>query len=168
MRRVLRRFELWPVAKVALFFHLFCYALTLATLTGAYFLADRAGSLKNLEQLMTRLGWEEFKVHGDVLFRGAATIGAALMVIATVATVTLAFFYNSLSSIFGGLVVSVLQEYAPGEAPLTRRARRRARRRAKKLAKQDRKNLAAQAKTNAKQAKKNGKRIAKGGLGAPQ
>ena len=31
-RRVVRRFELWPVAKVALFFHLLCYLLTLGVL----------------------------------------------------------------------------------------------------------------------------------------
>jgi hypothetical protein len=109
VRRVVRRFELWPVAKVAFFFHLLCYLLTLAVLTGVWFLADRMGTVKNLEKLISRLGWEKFEVRGDVLFRSAAIIGASLAVVATVATVTLAFFYNMLSGIFGGLVLSVLQ-----------------------------------------------------------
>jgi hypothetical protein len=125
VRRVVRRFELWPVAKVALFFHLLCYLLTLGVLTGVWFLADRMGTVKNLERLILRLGWEEFEVHGDVLFRSAAIIGASLAVVATIATVTLAFFYNMLSGIVGGLVLSVLQEHTDGSSR-SRRQRRKA------------------------------------------
>jgi hypothetical protein len=135
VRRVVRRFELWPVAKVAFFFHLLCYLLTLAVLTGVWFLADRMGTVKNLEKLISRLGWEKFEVRGDVLFQSAAIIGASLAVVATVATVTLAFFYNMLSGIFGGLVLSVLQEHTDGSS----RSRRQRRKAAKAQAKVQRK-----------------------------
>ena len=132
VRRVLRRVELWPVAKVAFFFHLFCYVLTLGALVGCWFAADRLGTLQNVEKLATRLGWEEFTIHGDVLFRSAALIGGSLVGVATVVTVAMAFFYNMLSGLFGGLVVSVLQEHVPEGGPLTRRQRRAASRAAKK------------------------------------
>lgn len=125
VRRVVRRFELWPVAKVAFFFHVLCYLLTLGVLTGVWFVADRMGTINNLERLITRLGWDEFEVHGDVLFRAALAIGASLVLVATIATVTLAFFYNMLSGIFGGLVLSVLQEHTDGSSR-TRRQRRKA------------------------------------------
>lgn len=134
VRRVVRRFELWPVAKVAFFFHLLCYLLTLGVLSGVWFVANRMGTIKNLERLITRLGWDEFEVHGDVLFRSAVTIGAAMVLVATIATVTLAFFYNMLSGIFGGLVLSVLQEHTDGSS-LSRRQRRRALRARRKAAK---------------------------------
>ncbi len=134
VRRVVRRFELWPVAKVAFFFHLLCYLLTLGVLSGVWFVANRMGTIKNLERLITRLGWDEFEVHGDVLFRSAVTIGAAMVLVATIATVTLAFFYNMLSGIFGGLVLSVLQEHTDGSS-LSRRQRRRASRARRKAAK---------------------------------
>jgi hypothetical protein len=132
VRRVVRRFELWPVAKVAFFFHLLCYLLTLGVLTGVWFVADRMGTVKNLEKLISRLGWEKFEVHGDVLFRSAAMIGASMAVVATIGTVTLAFFYNMLSGIFGGLVLSVLQEHTDGSSG-SRRQRRLAAKRAAKL-----------------------------------
>jgi Transmembrane domain of unknown function (DUF3566) len=128
VRRVVRRFELWPVAKVAFFFHLLCYLLTLGVLTGVWSLADRMGTVKNLERLVSRLGWEKFEVHGDVLFQSAALIGASLAVVATIATVTLAFFYNMLSGIFGGLVLSVLQEHADGSSRSRRQRRKDAKR----------------------------------------
>jgi hypothetical protein len=128
VRRVVRRFELWPVAKVAFFFHLLCYLLTLGVLTGVWFVADRMGTVKNLEKLVSRLGWEKFEVHGDALFRSAAMIGASLAVVATIATVTLAFFYNMLSGIFGGLVLSVLQEHTDGSSGSRRQRRKAAKR----------------------------------------
>jgi Transmembrane domain of unknown function (DUF3566) len=128
VRRVVRRFELWPVAKVAFFFHLLCYLLTLGVLSGVWVLADRMGTVKNLEKLVSRLGWEKFEVHGDVLFQSAAIIGASLAVVATIATVTLAFFYNMLSGIFGGLVLSVLQEHTDGSSRSRRQRRKDAKR----------------------------------------
>jgi Transmembrane domain of unknown function (DUF3566) len=131
VRRVVRRFELWPVAKVAFFFHLLCFLLTLGVLTGVWFVADRMGTVKNLEKLVSRLGWEKFEVHGDVLFRSAAMIGASMVIVATIGTVTLAFFYNMLSGIFGGLVLSVLQEHTDGSSG-SRRQRRLAAKRAVK------------------------------------
>jgi Transmembrane domain of unknown function (DUF3566) len=135
VRRVVRRFELWPVAKVAFFFHLLCYLLTLGVLTGIWFVADRMGTVQNLEKLVSRLGWEKFEVHGDVLFESAALIGASLVVVATIATVTLAFFYNMLSGIFGGLVLSVLQEHADGSSRSRRQRRLAAKAAAKAAAK---------------------------------
>ncbi len=128
VRRVVRRFELWPVAKVAFFFHLLCYLLTLGVLTGVWFVADRMGTVRKLEKLATGLGWDTFEVQGDVLFRSAAMIGASLAVVATIATVTLAFFYNMLSGIFGGLVLSVLQEHTDGSSGSRRQRRRGANR----------------------------------------
>ena len=139
VRRVLRRVELWPVAKVALFFHLFCYLLTLGALVGCWFAADRLGTLENTEKLATRLGWEEFTINGDVLFQAAAVIGACLVGVATVITVAMAFFYNMLSGLFGGLVVSVLQEHVPEGGPRTRRERRKARRATRKEARANKK-----------------------------
>jgi Transmembrane domain of unknown function (DUF3566) len=132
VRRVVRRVELWSVAKVAFFFHTFCYLLTLGALVGCWFAADRLGTLDNIEKLVSRLGWEEFTIHGDVLLRSAALIGASLVVVATIATVAMAFFYNLLSGILGGVVMSVLQEHVPEGGPQSRRQRRRMRRVARK------------------------------------
>lgn len=114
VRRVVRRFELWPVAKVAFFFHLLCYLLTVSVLALIWLANDRLGTVDKIEKLFVQYGFgDDFKIHGDVLLRVVASVGAVLVGIATIATIALAFFYNGISLVFGGLVVSVLEERLP-------------------------------------------------------
>lgn len=139
-RRVVRRFELWPVARVAFFFHLLCYLLTLGVLGLLWSVNSRLGTVDKAQKLLEQYGFgQNFKIHGDVLFRLVASVGGVFVLIATVATITLAFFYNGISLIMGGIVVSVLEEspasderpvevlaaHASGDKPSKRRARRR-------------------------------------------
>jgi Transmembrane domain of unknown function (DUF3566) len=123
------------VAKVALLFNMFCGVFSLLACVGLWFAADRLGARTKIESFLgDLLGTKNFQLFGDKLFRAAAGVTVALILLATVGTVFLAFVYNMLSSIFGGVVVSVLHERQPmsqeasGEAaakPLPRRRRRR-------------------------------------------
>lgn len=122
VRRVVRRFELWSVAKVAFFFHLLCYLLTVGVLAFLWLANSRLGTIDKLEKLFEQYGFgDNFTIHGDVLLRVVASVGAVMVVIATVATIALAFFYNGISLVFGGLVVSVLEE-RPGQRRTADRA----------------------------------------------
>ena len=115
VRRVVRRFELWPVAKISFLFHLACFGLTFGVLTVVWHVARRSGLLDDLAKFLGDLGVvddakKDVKFHGAPIARGAAIIGATLVVINTIASVLLAFFYNLLSGIFGGLVISFLED----------------------------------------------------------
>ncbi len=115
---MVRRFELWPVAKVAFFFHLLCYLLTVAVLALIWLANDRLGTVDKIEKLFVQYGFgDSFTIHGDVLLRVVVSVGAVMVGIATIATIALAFFYNGISLVFGGLVVSVLEE-RPVVAPV--------------------------------------------------
>lgn len=136
------------MAKLAFFFHLFCGLFSLVVCIGLWFAADRTGTRDQIESFLgDLLGTKNFVLFGDKLLRAAAGVTIGLILLATVGTVLMAFIYNMLSGIFGGVVVSVLQErlLAPTgvaelsttpapRAPLSRRQRRkrrRARRRAR-------------------------------------
>ena len=87
VRRVVRRFELWPVAKVAFFFHLLCYLLTVSVLALIWLANDRLGTVDKIEKLFVQYGFgDNFTIHGDVLLRVVASVGAVLVGIATIAT----------------------------------------------------------------------------------
>lgn len=126
-RRVVRRFELWSVAKLALVFHLFCYALTVAVLVVLWNVAFRLGTITKLETFLSDFGFsdkvskQDFRLHGDAIFRAGTMAGLGLVALNTLATVLLAFFYNGVSGLFGGVVVSVLEERPP-LSPAERRA----------------------------------------------
>jgi hypothetical protein len=107
------------VAKVAFFFHLLCYLLTLSVLTLLWLANDRLGTIAKVEKLFEQYGFgDHFTIDGRLLLRVTAVSGLGLVVIATIATVALAFFYNGISLVFGGLVVSVLEERPPRRPPL--------------------------------------------------
>ena len=111
---MVRRFELWSVAKVAFLFHLCCGFLSLIVCVGVWLAADRIGTRDRIESFLgDLLGTENFQLFGDRLFRAAAGATAALVLLATVGTILMAFVYNMLSGMFGGIVVSVLQERTP-------------------------------------------------------
>lgn len=113
-RRVVRRFELWSVAKVAFLFHLCCGVVSLFAVIGLWFTADRVGTRDQIESFLgDLLGTKDFQLFGDKLLRAAIGVTGALILLATVGTIVMAFLYNMLSSIFGGVVVSVLQERVP-------------------------------------------------------
>lgn len=115
-RRVVRRFELWSVAKVALVLHLLCYALSVGVLIGLWWVAYRFGLVKKFETFLSDYGFsdkatrKDFQLKGPPLLRAVAIGGLVLVGINTLLTVVLAFFYNGVSGLFGGLVVSVLEE----------------------------------------------------------
>lgn len=123
LRRLVRRFELWSVLRVALFFHLFCFLLTLAALVVVWQIASSAGLVKNIETFLGDIGFDgkgsksaaegpaqDITLDGQVLLRAAAAIGGVIMVLNTLGTVVMAFFYNMISGMFGGVVMSVLEE----------------------------------------------------------
>lgn len=108
---MLRRVELWPIAKVAFLFHLCCYLVTLGVAAAAWKVILGFGTVENLEKFLSQSsGIENFRIDGPTLFRVVAYGGAVLVGLNTVGTVLMAFLYNRLSALFGGLVFSVLTD----------------------------------------------------------
>ena len=83
----------------------------LAILTKAI---DQAGLLGRLERFLQDAGFAKgFKVNLSVLLRVSASVGLGLVIVAVIATMLLGFFFNGLSGLLGGLVITVLEERAP-------------------------------------------------------
>ena len=130
VRRVIRRLELWSVFKVALVCHACCYGVTLGVGTLLWRTALQHGLVGNLEKFMREIGFaDDFRLDGPTLWRGAIFGGLGLFAVNVIATVMLAFFYNMVSGLLGGVVVSMLEEapHASGvRAPIAAaRVRRR-------------------------------------------
>ncbi len=87
----------------------------MVTLVVAWSLLSRAGFVEKVSSFLVDIGFADgLTITGPVLARGAALVGAALVVHNTVVTFLLVLLYNLFSSLFGGLIVSVIEERLPG------------------------------------------------------
>ena len=126
VRRQVRRLELWPVAKLALAFHLACAVVTMGALVVVWLVGRKLGTVDRVAKFLEDVGFaRDFEIRGPVLFRGATAVAGVLVLVNTVGTVVLAFLYNSLSGLLGGLVFSVLEEQSPRSPATTKRDRRK-------------------------------------------
>ena len=116
------------MVKLALAFHVACGLVTLGALVVVWQIGRKLGTIDRAATFLEDVGFaKDFQIKGTVLLRGAALVTAALVVLNTVGTLVLAFLYNSLSGVFGGLIFSVLEEQprARGDARGRRRGRGR-------------------------------------------
>ena len=119
VRRVVRRIELGSLFRLAVAFHLICWAVSMAVLAILAKVVEQVGLLGRLEKFLQDAGFAKgFKIDLSVLLRAAAGIGLGLVIVAVVATMLLGFFFNGVSGILGGLVVTVLEERAPAPSPV--------------------------------------------------
>lgn len=120
VRRVVRRVELGSLLRLAIAFHLLCYAVSMAVLAILLNVVDRLGLLGRIETFLQESGFGNgFKVDLAVVLRGAAGAGLGLVVVFVVTTILLGFFFNGLAGLLGGLVITVLEERLPVPRPLT-------------------------------------------------
>ncbi len=119
VRRVVRRVELGSLFRLAVAFHLLCYAMSMAVLAILLNVVDRLGLLGRIEKFLQESGFGNgFKVDLAVVLRGAAGIGLGLVIVFVVATMLLGFFFNGLAGFLGGLVITVLEERPPVPRPV--------------------------------------------------
>ena len=99
------------MAKLALAFHLACAAVSLGALVVVWQVGRRLGTIDRVARFLEDVGFaRDFEIRGPVLLRGAVAVAGVLVLLNTIATVVLAFIYNSMSGLLGGLVFSVLEE----------------------------------------------------------
>ena len=120
VRRVVRRVELGSLFRLAIAFHLLCYAVSMAVFAILLNVVDRLGLLGRIEKFLQESGFGNgFKVDLAVVLRGAAGIGLGLVIVFVVATMLLGFFFNGLAGFLGGLVITVLEERPALSRPMT-------------------------------------------------
>lgn len=108
--RVLRHIDPWSTFKVALLFSLVSYLVALTSGVLLWRVADRTGTLDNVERWFTQFGWETFELKGGEIFHNAWIIGLFGAVAMTGGLVLLATVFNLVSDIIGGVRLTVLEE----------------------------------------------------------
>jgi hypothetical protein len=109
-RVVVRKVGPWSVLKLSFLFYLCIVVVVLGASVILYQVMGAIGALDNVEDLITRLFYDKdhpFTIHGDWLFSRAVLIGIAMVVLWSLINVFVAFLYNLLSDVVGGVEVTL-------------------------------------------------------------
>jgi len=105
---VVRKVGPWSVLKVSFLFYLCVMAVILGALVILYGLLGAIGALDSLQRLIRDLFADQsFEISGNWLFTRGLAIGLGMVVLWTLINVFVAFLYNLLSDIVGGIELTL-------------------------------------------------------------
>ncbi len=107
-RVVLRKLGPWSVLKISFLFYLCVMVVIIGAMMILYAILGAIGSLDSLTRLIRDLFADQsFEIHGGWLFSRGLAIGLGLVVLWTLINVFVAFLYNLLSDVVGGIEVTL-------------------------------------------------------------
>lgn len=109
-RVVIRKVGPWSVLRLSLLFYLCVMTVILGALMILYGVLEAIGALDSVTRLIRDLFADQsFEIHGDWLFSRALLIGIAMVVLWSLINVFVAFLYNLISDIVGGIEVTLAE-----------------------------------------------------------
>ncbi|HET9722986.1 MAG TPA: DUF3566 domain-containing protein [Actinomycetota bacterium] len=109
-RVVVRKVGPWSVFKMSVIFYVCVMLVLLGAGVILFGMLSAMGLIDSLEDLANELGFGPgFTVHGDWLFIRGLWYGVALVVVGSVINVFVAFLYNLISDLVGGVEVTLAE-----------------------------------------------------------
>jgi hypothetical protein len=107
-RVVLRKVGPWSVLKLSFLFYLCVMVVIMGALLILYGVLDAIGALTSVTDLIRDLFADQtFEIHGEWLFTRGVLIGLGMVVLWSLINLFVAFLYNLLSDIVGGIEVTL-------------------------------------------------------------
>jgi hypothetical protein len=107
-RVVIRKVGPWSVLKFSLIFYFCVMLVVLLALGMLYWLLGAIGAIDSVTRLMQDLFADDsFQIHGDWVFTRLALIGLGMVVVWSLINVFVAFLYNLISDVVGGIDVTL-------------------------------------------------------------
>lgn len=107
VRRTLRRVDPWSVLKFSLLFYFSVMLVFLFAGMILYFAASAAGIVREIEKFIQGVGWPEFRLHPVQVLRVGVLIGITQVIIWSTVNVFLAFLYNLVADVVGGIQITM-------------------------------------------------------------
>jgi hypothetical protein len=119
-RAVVARVGPWSVFKISLIYSFLGMLAVLGGLAILYAVLGATGILADIEKLVNAVGvGHHFRFHGGWIFSRLFAVGLIVVVVVSFLGAVLAFLYNAISDLFGGIELTL----ESAERPAARRSR---------------------------------------------
>ncbi len=109
-RVVLRRVGPWSVFKFSLLFYFCIMLVVLLALAMLYAVLGAVGALDSITRLARDLFADQsFAIHGSWIFARLTLVGLAMVLVWSLVNVFVAFLYNLISDVLGGVEVTLAE-----------------------------------------------------------
>ena len=108
-RVVIRKVGPWSVFKFSILFYFCVMLVILLALAMLYSVLGAIGALDSMTKLLRDVGFENFEIHGDWLFTRLTMIGIVMVFVWSALNVFVAFLYNLISDVVGGIEVTLAE-----------------------------------------------------------
>ena len=110
-RVVVRKVGPWSVFKFSLIFYFCVMLVILGALMILYGVLSAIGALDSITRLIRDLFADQsFAIHGDWLFTRGFAIGVAMVLLWSLVNVFVAFLYNLISDVVGGIEITLAEK----------------------------------------------------------
>ena len=111
-RVVIRKVGPWSVFKFSLLFYSCIVLVILLAVAMLYWILGAIGAIEHLTEFTRELFAEEdFKIHGGWIFARMTLIGVAMVLIWSLFNLFIAFLYNLISDVVGGIEVTLAEPH---------------------------------------------------------
>lgn len=109
-RVVIRTVGPWSVFRFSILFYLCIMLVVLLALAMLYAALGAIGAIDSVEKLIADLFADRsFQIHGDWILARLTVIGLAMVVVWSLINVFVAFLYNLISDVLGGIEVTLAE-----------------------------------------------------------
>ncbi len=113
-RMTIKRLDPWSVLKFGAFASVVLYAVFLLVAGGVWFIIDRLQLVDQACDIALDVGFTSCGVNAGNLFQVLALLGGMWVIVQTAILVFLAFLYNLIADLTGGLVIGVVDDVSEG------------------------------------------------------
>jgi hypothetical protein len=121
-RMTIKRLDPWSVLKFGAFANVVLYAVFLLVAGVVWFIIDRLQLVDQACEIALDVGFTSCGVNAGNLFQVLALLGGMWVIVQTAILVFLAFLYNLIADLTGGLVIGVIDDGASDSAASARNA----------------------------------------------